>query len=342
MIYKIKGTLTSPLFIIIVLLVLSAIIIYPIWTMLLLGAIFAYAIRPLASKLNKYVPYKSVSIIIIMILILLPLIGVMAFIIDTMIHSAPHLFSTAQKINITPLENMTSTYIPPEFRPAADFAFKMFKDLINNLLKLIMNYFLSILSSMPIIGLQLFILFASAFYFARDGDRIIDYISSTLPTEKRPFMSRMITETERVLKSIFYGHFLTAFIIGLMAVTGFQVLGYPYAIFVGFLAGFLQLIPVIGPWPTYTAYAIYDFISGNILRGVVVIIFGAFLSTIDVYLRPKLSGKYADLHPLIFLLGFLSGPLIWGLAGFIVGPLILGVTLAALNVYRKGNKMKKD
>jgi predicted PurR-regulated permease PerM len=57
----------------------------------------------------------------------------------------------------------------------------------------------------------------------------------------------------------------------------------------------------------------------------------------DIYIRPKLSGKYADIHPLIFLLGFLGGPLVFGLVGFILGPLILGVTYAALVAYKKGN-----
>ncbi|MCQ8904916.1 MAG: AI-2E family transporter, partial [Methanothermobacter sp.] len=56
--------------------------------------------------------------------------------------------------------------------------------------------------------------------------------------------------------------------------------------------------------------------------------------TIDIYLRPKLSGKYADIHPMIFLVGFLGGPVVWGVAGFIVGPLVLGLAYAALEAYR--------
>jgi len=44
----------------------------------------------------------------------------------------------------------------------------------------------------------------------------------------------------------------------------------------------------------------------------------------DFYIRPYLSGRYADIHPLIFILGFISGPLMFGLVGFIIGPLILG------------------
>jgi len=335
LIYRIKGTITSSFFIILVLLILSAIVLYPIWTMLFLGAIFAYGIRPIADKLTKYIPYRSVSIAIVMVVTILPLIGVLAMIANTLFNSAPALLSTAQKINLGSMDKILKSYVPSEFLPSADILFNVLKDLINNLLKMIIDYLLDLIKSVPMIALQLFILFASAFYFARDGEQLVSYASSIVPEERKDFMRRLIIETERVIKSIFYGHFLTAFIIGLMAIIGFQLLGYPYAIFLGLLAGFFQLIPVIGPWPTYTILAIYDFIYGNILRGVIVLIFGAFLSSIDVYLRPKLSGKYADIHPLLFLVGFLGGPLIWGLAGFIIGPLILGVAYAALNVYRE-------
>jgi predicted PurR-regulated permease PerM len=37
---------------------------------------------------------------------------------------------------------------------------------------------------------------------------------------------------------------------------------------------------------------------------------------------------------MIFILGFLSGPLIFGLVGFILGPLILGVAYAAVVAYK--------
>ncbi|MGZ7070644.1 MAG: AI-2E family transporter, partial [Methanobacterium sp.] len=53
-----------------------------------------------------------------------------------------------------------------------------------------------------------------------------------------------------------------------------------------------------------------------------------------IYLRPKISGRYADIHPMIFMLGFLCGPLVFGFVGFILGPLILGVTYAAVKAYK--------
>ena len=62
---------------------------------------------------------------------------------------------------------------------------------------------------------------------------------------------------------------------------------------------------------------------------------GAVLSLSDMYIRPAIAGKYAEIHPLILLIGFLSGPLVYGIVGFIIGPLILGITYTVLDNYRK-------
>ena len=78
-----------------------------------------------------------------------------------------------------------------------------------------------------------------------------------------------------------------------------------------------------------------DSLNGNYPRVIVVLIFWFFLSLIDMYIRPAISSHHADIHPLILLIGFLSGPLVYGIVGFIVGPLILGITYAILDSFRK-------
>ncbi|MDO8869183.1 MAG: AI-2E family transporter [Methanobacteriaceae archaeon] len=344
MIYKLKGTLTSAIFVVLILIIASFFVLSPLISMIILGAIFAYAIRPISGRMNPYLKFESVSIFLAMMLVITPLILIIAFSISTIIDSAPVIMGAASNVDAGSLNqtiNQTSTqiasYIPGAFQPSANSIINGFKSLINAGLNVVLGYAGDIVQSIPMVALQLFIFIASTFYLAKDGDKILEYLRYALPQERRNFFRKLSEEVERVLKSIFYGHFLTALIIGIMAALGFYILGYPYALFLGILTGFLQLIPIIGPWPTYTALAIYDFATGNIPRGIIVLLFGFFLSGSDIYIRPKLSGKYADIHPLIFLLGFLGGPLVFGIVGFILGPLILGVTYAALLAYKNND-----
>jgi len=205
---------------------------------------------------------------------------------------------------------------------------------IEDILYWIANYAIKLAQNIPYIILELFILVASVFYFTRDGDKCYNFIKSLIPRKNMSFFNTLSKEIENVLVSIFYGHFLTSLIIGILGFIGYSLLGYPYGLFLGVLTGIFQLIPIIGPWPIYWILAIIDVISGNYIRAILVLLFGFGLSLSDMYIRPKLSSKRADIHPLILLIGFLAGPFVFGMIGLIIGPLILGITYAVLNAYK--------
>jgi len=347
MINRFKETFGSAFFVVLVLLALSFLVIYPIVSMVILGAIFAYGIRPLALKMEAKLKFRSLSIIVAMIIVILPLIALLAYSISTLISSSSSLVEIARGIDLSLLSSTSAQQsavlqetIPASIYPYMASVINLVNVELADIIRFIVNYILGLIESIPMLALQIFIFLVSTFYFARDSDRLGEYIQYTIPRGRQHYFENLYKEVERVLKSIFYGHFLTAIIIGLMAGVGFYLLGYPYAMFLGIITGFFQLIPILGPWPVYTILTIWDIVSGNYIRAVVVLLFGIFLSGSDIYIRPKLSGKYADIHPMIFILGFLSGPLIFGLVGFILGPLILGVAYAAVVAYKNEEQLK--
>ena len=78
--------------------------------------------------------------------------------------------------------------------------------------------------------------------------------------------------------------------------------------------------------------------STGVFNAIIVLVFGElFLVMIpDIYIRPNLAGKKGKVHPLIVLIGFLGGTLLWGLKGFVLGPLALGLAQAAIQSYFEG------
>jgi predicted PurR-regulated permease PerM len=349
MIYNLKGTITSAFFVLLFLLILSFLVLTPMLSMIILALIFTYLVRPVSRKMEPHLKYRSLSIILAMILIVLPIIAIIVFLIVSVVQSIPALTEFIKSLH---LSNVNSTsiqtyplvkqYIPPSFYPYSGSIFSTMDMALSDILRVILGYLVGLVQSIPTLALELFILFAATFYFARDGEKLWEYVEYAIPPERRIFFNDLFLEIDLVLKSIFFGHFLTAIITGTLSGIGFYVLGYPYPLFLGIVTGFLQLIPFIGHWPTYILLALFDFLTGNYLRLVVVILLGAALSGLDIYLRPKLTGKYADIHPLIFLLGFICGPLLLGLVGFVLGPMILGVAYAAVVTYKKDMTIKSD
>lgn len=336
---NLKKYMTPPVLLILFLLVISVMIVSPVLNMVMLGAILAYAIRPLARKINLKVKFKSISIFMAIILVMIPLVLLIVYIISVISGVLSNVLivnPNGFNLNLDALINQLVNSLPSNISSNIDVI--TIKSSILNAIKgignVILNYFIGLASKLFSISVDLFILFASIYYFIRDGENCYKFVESFIPGNSKDFFSRTVESVKDVLKSIFYGHFLTSLIIGVIGVIGYSLLGYPQGVFLGVLTGIFQLIPVFGPWPIYWTLAIVDLISGNYVRVVIVLLFGFFLSLSDMYIRPALSGHYADIHPLILLIGFLAGPLVYGIVGFILGPLILGITYAVLDNFR--------
>ena len=78
---NIKDYLNTPILFIIVLLVISLMFVFPVLNMVLLGAILAYGIRPIANKIQSKLKYSSISILLAIVIVLIPLILLVAYII---------------------------------------------------------------------------------------------------------------------------------------------------------------------------------------------------------------------------------------------------------------------
>ncbi|MCQ2970159.1 MAG: AI-2E family transporter [archaeon] len=337
---EIEKYLNFPVLLICFLLITSLIFIFPALKMIVLGAILAYLVRPVAFKIQSKLKFSSVSILIAMVIVLIPLIALVGYISYELSSVASTMLasSSTADINESILKLITYLHIDVNPNEISQSIISSFETIASY----VMNYGVSFLGKFANLTLDLFILVCSVFYFVRDGDNCLNFIKSFVPEGSVEFFDKTVDNIKDVLKSIFYGHFLTAVIIGIFGCIGYSILGYPFGIFLGVLTGILQLIPIFGPWPIYWTLFFIDALSGNYPRAIMVLLFGFFLSTIDMYIRPALSSHYADIHPLILLVGFLAGPLVYGIVGFIVGPLILGITYTVLDSYRKEYLMRVE
>ena len=305
--------------------------------MIILGIILAYGIRPVAKRIQSKLKFESISILLAMIVVIIPLILLIAYIVFVISGFLSIFYVSNQNFDVNTALSQISYYIPDNpFLNENNFV-----QTIESAGKYVLNYLVSKLGSLANITLDLFVLICSVYYFVKDGDNCYEFIKSFVPDEHMGFFNKTVKSIEDVLKSIFYGHFLTSVIIGIFGAVGYSLLGYPYGIFLGVITGILQLIPIFGPWPIYWALAIMDAFNGNYPRVIVVLLFGFFLSLVDMYIRPAISSHHADIHPLILLVGFLAGPLVYGIVGFIIGPLILGITYVILDNFRKELKESK-
>jgi predicted PurR-regulated permease PerM len=333
--------------IIIILTLLSLGILLPILTMVIFGAILAYYIRFIAKKVRTYIKNDTLSVFIGMILFAIPIVLLLYFTFTQFLSIATSTFGSIQQ---AAAGNTSSTIGPVnEAIQHLGLPANVTQTLITAIqtgLKQAISYIASsivgLISSIPALAAEILILIFSIFYFARDGDKVVQYIKDIIPSQDSNFYQQIFDSADDVLKSIIVGNAIPAAILGVLSIFLYYFLGYQYAILLGIISGIAMFIPIIGPWIVYGAIGIVSILLGNTTQGVLVIVFGWIIeTTTDFYIRPRIAVQYSEVHPLVFLLGFIYGAVTMGIPGLFIGPLVVGITYAAYKIYRK-EKLDKN
>ena len=343
---KISSSSIIPL--IIILTILSVGILIPILSMVIFGAIIAYYVRFIARKIRPRVKYDTLAIFLGMMILAIPIFLLLYFTLSQFIGIAGSAFGSIQHA-AAGSSTMNMAQIGQSLQNLG-FSATMSQSIVDiiqsgitQLISSIASSVIAMISSIPALAAQVLILIFSVYYFARDGDKVVQYVKDVIPDKDRNFYQHIFYSADYVLKSIIMGLVIPAVILGLLSGVVYYFLGYPYVILLAVVSGIAMFIPIIGPWIVYGAIGILSILVGNTMQGVLVIIFGWIIETAtDFYIRPRISVQYSEVHPLVFLLGFIYGAVTMGIPGLFIGPLILGITYAAFRVYREEKVKSKE
>ncbi len=127
-----------------------------------------------------------------------------------------------------------------------------------------------------------------------------------------------------------------------MSIIIFLILGIPYPALLGIISGFMDFAPILGPWMLFTGLAVVYILKGQVMTGILVFVLGQVFVTLipELYIKPKLAGNHARLHPMVFLFGFFGGLLAFGAVGIFVGPIAIGIVLVFIKYYLLGNELE--
>ena len=142
------------------------------------------------------------------------------------------------------------------------------------------------------------------------------------------------------LRSMTYSNVIGAPILaasqGIASWIAFIIIGVPDAGFWATMCGFFSFIPLVGPALIWFPTALYFLGTGKTGEGIGLMIYGTVvIGNIDNLLRFVLQKKFADIHPLITVLGVIIGLNWFGLPGIIFGPLLFSCFFALVKHYNR-------
>ena len=108
--------------------------------------------------------------------------------------------------------------------------------------------------------------------------------------------------------------------LGIMNLAGF---GTGNIITVALVIALIDILPVLGTGTVLIPWALFEFISGRVVSGIMLLILFAVVETVRNLLEPKLIAGKLELHPFFSLAGVYIGGKLFGAAGIFIMPLAM-------------------
>jgi predicted PurR-regulated permease PerM len=162
-------------------------------------------------------------------------------------------------------------------------------------------------------------------YLLVDGPRFGERSLALIPSQHRAKALFLQDNVSRVLGGYLRGQLTLAVIIGILAGVGTALLGLPYAVVLGVLAGLFELVPMFGPILSVVPAVLVALFMPFPTVVWVVLFFLVIQQVENNVLAPRISGHAVGLHPLGAMFALLAGFQLAGLLGGLFAVPLAGV-----------------
>jgi predicted PurR-regulated permease PerM len=185
------------------------------------------------------------------------------------------------------------------------------------------------------LALNLTIAFFGLYYLLLYPDRAWDLARSYIPFSEKN-AERLRQRFRDVTYSTLVGTVLVAVIQGVLVGAAFYVLGLSNALFWGFVTVIFAILPIVGSGMVWGPGVVALVLDGRWGAGIALLAWGALVvGMVDNLIRPMVYRRWAQIHPMVTLVGAIAGVQYFGILGILIGPLTLTYFFELVRMYRE-------
>ncbi len=157
-----------------------------------------------------------------------------------------------------------------------------------------------------------------SFYLAVQRKGVEDFLRLVTPKEQEEYVLDLWKRVELKLGRWFQGQLLLAFVVGATVFVGLSLIGVPYALLLGVIAGIFEILPIVGPlFSAILGIGVAVIISPFL--AVLTLLFYVIIQQIENHvLVPLLMKRITGLNPVIVIVALLVGAQLGGVLGMII------------------------
>ena len=158
-----------------------------------------------------------------------------------------------------------------------------------------------------------------AFYLLVDLPHLKRTADGLIPDAARPEVLVLARRMNAAVGGFFRGQLVVALIVGIMSSVGLLIIGLPFWLLIGMLAGFFNMIPLIGPYVGGIPALVIALTTKEPITAVWVIVVMVAVQQIDNhFISPVVMSRVVKLHPVLVMLALLLGGTLGGFFGLLV------------------------
>ncbi|MDO8424644.1 MAG: AI-2E family transporter [bacterium] len=184
-------------------------------------------------------------------------------------------------------------------------------------------------------------IFTIAFFLSLEEkglDRMIGLLS---PKRYEAYVLDVLHRSENKVASWFGSRILACLFVGVATFIACKILSLKYAISFAFLAGVLNIIPVVGPLVTGLVILLFTALDSLSRAIIILIIFFLIQQLEGNILSPILTKRFVGLPPILVIIALMVGGKLWGILGGILAIPLTGVIFEFLRDFLKKKKEER-
>lgn len=303
----------------------------------ILAVVLAYVLSPLVNlfqarlRLRRTLATMLAYLLLLVVLVALPMVVI------------PPLATQATGLNLDIQRFLAQieSLLASEYRISGqvinvDEVFQQVTGSVQGLIEPLFSQTLGV--ALEVISSVIWVIFIAvvSFYLIKDGPALREWLEKLAPPAYREDYIRVRNEISLIWSAFFRGQLVLALVVSVIFTAAGFLLGLPFALAMGVLAGLLEFLPSIGHGIWLVIAALLALFAGstwiplpNWAFALVIVSLHLIYQQFDLnYLIPRIIGRRVHLPPLVVILGIVSGAVLAG----VLGVLLAAPTIASARV----------
>lgn len=176
---------------------------------------------------------------------------------------------------------------------------------------------------------SIFIIPFITFFLLKDGNLIKKTILRMVPRGYLQVSTDLLQTIDRQIGRFIRGKLAESIILSIITSIGLSILGIRYALVIGIISGFANLVPYIGPVGIAIPPVLLAMYQFDMIHAIITTVFLISLQIVDnMILVPFIVGKSVDLHPLVTMFVVFVGGKTLGLLGLVAAVPIASILIS--------------